>query len=519
MLIAEGSADSASSVHPYFEGSFELLREVAGITDLRTALPRVSTIVNRMLPHDAVRLACFDPAGQPLVDVATGDVPDVTTRVRGTSDDEVLIGDLRTQGLPVNVSADAIARAISNGYRSVLGNSTHIRGQVLQLAFWSKQPLAFQQDDLPLARWIAYHLAIGAGTDQLPLTIRQRSDAGVGTPRLDRPAHRPGDAALLPGHRRVVGDSTEWRDVLRKAGRVASTDATVLISGESGTGKEVIARLIHGSSPRKAGPFIALNCAALPEQLLESELFGHERGAFTGAQLAKPGQIELASGGALFLDEVSEMSLQAQAKFLRVLQEREFQRLGGTRTQKANIRVIAATNKDLRHAVTQGQFREDLFYRLQVFDITIPPLRDRRTDILPLADEFLDEIGRCFRRAPLRLATAVRDLLVAYDWPGNVRELRNALERAAILADGDTIEPEHLALADSRRPPDARNSNDLSRVERQTILHVLREVRWNKSKAAKRLGLSRTQLYGRMRRYALHAVETDERTARDETSV
>ena len=179
----------------------------------------------------------------------------------------------------------------------------------------------------------------------------------------------------------------------------------MLITGESGTGKEVVARFIHAASARKSGPFVALNCAALPEQLLESELFGYERGAFTGAHQAKPGQVELASGGVLFLDEVSEMSLSAQAKFLRVLQEREFQRLGGTRLLKANIRVIAATNRDLRKAVERGDFREDLFYRLGVFDIRIPPLRERPNDIVPLSETFLQEIGRSFGR-PAALADA-----------------------------------------------------------------------------------------------------------------
>src|ERR1700682_1392936 len=183
-----------------------------------------------------------------------------------------------------------------------------------------------------------------------------------------------------PGER-AVGASDVWKDVMRRAALVAPTDATVLLTGESGTGKEVIARFVHRASMRRRGPFVAINCAALPEQLLESELFGYERGAFTGAQQAKPGQIELAAGGVLFLDEVCEMSLSAQAKFLRVLQEREFQRLGGTRSIKANIRVIAATNSDLRHAVERGTFRDDLYYRLQVFDITLPPLRERRCDI------------------------------------------------------------------------------------------------------------------------------------------
>ena len=197
-----------------------------------------------------------------------------------------------------------------------------------------------------------------------------------------------------------------------KATQVAPTDTTVLITGESGTGKEVVARFIHAASARRNRPFVALNCAALPEQLLESELFGYERGAFTSAQQAKPGQVELASGGVLFLDEVSEMSLSAQAKFLRFLQEREFQRLGGTRLIKANIRVIAATNRDLRKAVERGDFREDLFYRLAVFDIQIPPLRDRPSDIVPLSESFLQEIGRSFGRPPAGLTRDSRNALL-----------------------------------------------------------------------------------------------------------
>ena len=251
--------------------------------------------------------------------------------------------------------------------------------------------------------------------------------------RIDAAVPRVLDHPTTGTHLRIVGESVEWRGVLRDATQVAATDTTVLITGESGTGKEVVARFIHAASPRRNRPFVALNCAALPEQLLESELFGYERGAFTSAHQAKPGQIELASGGVLFLDEVTEMSLSAQAKFLRVLQEREFQRLGGTRLVKANIRVIAATNRDLRKAVERGSFREDLFYRLGVFDIPIPPLRDRASDIVPLSDSFLQEIGRSFGRPAAALTREARAALLQYEWPGNVRELRNVLERAAIL--------------------------------------------------------------------------------------
>lgn len=299
----------------------------------------------------------------------------------------------------------------------------------------------------------------------------------------------------------MVGRSEEWHEVLRKAAQVASTETTVLLSGESGTGKEVVARLIHSASNRKDGPFVALNCAALAEPLLESELFGYERGAFTGAHLAKPGQIELAAGGVFFLDEVSEMSLSAQAKFLRVLQEREFQRLGGTRVQKANIRVIAATNRDLGKALERRAFRQDLYYRIHVFDLRLPPLRDRKDDILILSQAFLEEIGTSLRRPPAGLTASAKSALLGYDWPGNVRELRNVLERAAILSDGAPITAQLLSLGAGRAV--AAALTDLTIVERRTIEQVMRDTGWNKSRAARRLGLSRTQLYGRLRKYVL----------------
>jgi transcriptional regulator with GAF, ATPase, and Fis domain len=305
----------------------------------------------------------------------------------------------------------------------------------------------------------------------------------------------------------VIGQSPPWRHVLRQAAQVAATDTTVFLQGESGTGKEVVARFIHRASPRRNGPFVAINCAALPEQLLESELFGYERGAFTGANLPKAGHIEVASSGVLFLDEVSEMSLTAQAKLLRVLQEREFQRLGGTRVVKANVRVIAASNRDLQSAVTESRFREDLFYRLRVFDIYIPPLRERRGDIPLLTDAFLQAFSRSTGCSSVGLTADAQDMLSQYEWPGNVRELHNALERAAILCEGGPITAEHLSLrgpgvaAPKRRPilPD---------VERRAIEQALHETAWNKSKAARRLGITRTQLYGRLRKYGLEAAPT-----------
>lgn len=303
------------------------------------------------------------------------------------------------------------------------------------------------------------------------------------------------------GTSRAIGQSPEWRQVLRNASQVARTDTTVFLQGESGTGKEVVARYIHRASPRKNAPFVAINCAALPEQLFESELFGYERGAFTGAQQAKPGQIELASTGVLFLDEVSEMSPMAQAKLLRFLQEREFRRLGGTRLVTVNVRVIAASNRDLQRAVTDGTFREDLFYRLRVFDIYIPPLRERRSDIPVLTRAFLRDFTRSSGCASAGLTPDALEMLGQYEWPGNVRELHNALERAAILCGGGPITTEHFCLQ-PRTFVARRQPVNLGDIERRAIEQALRETDGNKSKAARKLGLTRTQLYGRLRKHA-----------------
>jgi transcriptional regulator with PAS, ATPase and Fis domain len=379
---------------------------------------------------------------------------------------------------------------------------TRARDQAMGLGFWSKRPQAFERGDVGVARRIADHVALAVSHEQLAEAARQVAEARARAERLEsRVQTLAEELELKAGHGRVVGQSPEWLEVLKKATQVATTDTTVLLGGESGTGKEVVARFIHRASARHSGPFVALNCAALPEQLLESELFGYERGAFTGAQQAKPGQIELAAGGVLFLDEVSEMSPSAQAKFLRVLQEREFQRLGGTRLLKANVRVVAATNRDLRKLVEQGNFREDLYYRLQVFDIRLAPLRERRADILPLGDAFLQEIARSFGRPPAGLTRDAKDALLRYDWPGNARELRNALERAAILCEGGLITAQHLALQQPTSLPRSSSTTNLNTVERETIAQVLRDCHWNKSKAAQRLGLSRTQLYVRLRKY------------------
>ena len=497
MLVMEKRAGDRPDLQgAYFDGSLELLRELAVMNTLDAALPRLSAIVSKMLPHDALRVACFDRRGQ-LTHASTANLPDMPT----SEGEEVIIDDLCTRAVGPSAACHATARLVSAGYRSVLGVSAGAPEPQVRVTFWSKQPLAFTRAHVPLARRIAAHLGLRASSSrELDNATHNGDDHRADS--LEASVQRGVDHLKAATRRQVVGESPEWRAVLRKATQVASTDTTVLVTGESGTGKEVVARFIHAASSRRDRPFVALNCAALPEQLLESELFGYERGAFTGAQQAKPGQVELASGGVLFLDEVSEMSLSAQAKFLRVLQEREFQRLGGTRLVKANIRVIAATNRDLRNAVERGTFREDLFYRLSVFDIQIPRLRDRPADIVPLSEMFLQEIGRSFGRPPAALTREARQALLQYEWPGNVRELRNVLERASILCEGGFIDVDHLTLQPAARS--SRNdTTDLNALERTTIAKVLQECRGNKTKAARRLGLSRTQLHWRVRKYGL----------------
>lgn len=303
----------------------------------------------------------------------------------------------------------------------------------------------------------------------------------------------------------IVAESPGMRQALHLARQVAPETTTVLLTGESGTGKEVVARYIHRLSPRTDGPFVAVNCAALAETLLDSELFGHEKGAFTGAVQSRPGRFELAHGGTLFLDEVGEMSLALQAKLLRVLQERRFERVGGTRTLEVDVRLIAATNRDLRTAMEERTFREDLFYRLNVFPIHLPPLRERREDILPLAEHFFRTLNRRMNRPPRRFSDEARRRLLGSDWPGNVRELRNAVERALIVASSDQVTPEDLPLGTT--PPAAPffepGRTTLAQLERHAILETLRFFEGNRRKTAAALGISLRTLHYRLREYGL----------------
>ena len=322
------------------------------------------------------------------------------------------------------------------------------------------------------------------------------------------------------GAPRIIGEDGKLRHVLQQLHRAAATDATVLLEGESGTGKELFARGLHALSPRADAPFVAINCAAIPDTLLETELFGHEKGAFTGAVGRKMGKFELAHKGTLFLDEIGEMPLGLQPKILRALEEKRFERVGGTQSLLVDVRVVAATNRNLKQRVSERQFREDLFFRLSVFPIQIPPLRERSKDVVILARHFVDRFCRDLNKKPLTLSSSALDELNTYAWPGNVRELQNCIERAVILCDGDTIQPRHLNLS-FRAPAVAApaaspwETIDLSgtmtealrrvtgEVERRKLERALSETAGNKQRAADALQISYKTLLQKLKEYGI----------------
>ncbi|HEY7699457.1 MAG TPA: sigma-54 dependent transcriptional regulator [Vicinamibacteria bacterium] len=316
------------------------------------------------------------------------------------------------------------------------------------------------------------------------------------------------------GFPQIIGEDPALLEVSRALQRAATSDATVLLLGESGTGKELFARALHQLSQRRKGPFLAINCAAIPGELLENELFGHEKGAYTGATSRKLGKLELASGGTVLLDEMGDLPLPLQSKLLRVLQERAFERVGGTSTLTVDVRIVAATNRDLRKAVERGEFREDLYFRLSVFPISIPALRERRGDIPHLARHYVDRFCRAMNKAPIAIPEECLEILRSYDWPGNVRELANALERAVILCDGSRLSPEHLGLdAGAPRLPNgfdltgslaevARRASAMA--EKEKIQTVLEEAAGDRARAAEILQVSGKTLLHKMREYGLH---------------
>jgi DNA-binding NtrC family response regulator len=333
------------------------------------------------------------------------------------------------------------------------------------------------------------------------------------------------ELAQRRGAPQIVGDDPKLKHVSIALHRAAGTDATVLIEGESGTGKELFARALHALSHRNDGPFVAINCAAIPETLLETELFGHEKGAFTGASQRKPGKFELANRGTLFLDEIGDLPLTLQAKILRALEEKRFDRVGGTSSIQVDVRVVAATNRNLKAAVAARQYREDLYFRLSVFPITIPPLRERSDDIRTLARFFIDKYCRDLNKKPLVLSPSAEEEMQRYPWPGNVRELQNCIERAVILTEGGTIHPHHLHLSfrdslpsssDAAAPGDdpwssfdySGSLGDVSRramaaVEKRKVERVMQEAAGNRGRAAELLQISYKSLLAKLKEYGL----------------
>ena len=332
----------------------------------------------------------------------------------------------------------------------------------------------------------------------------------------------------------IIGENKKFRTHLALAKQAAASNVTILVLGETGTGKEVVARAIHGWSPRRARPFVAVNCAAIPKDLLENELFGHEKGAFTGAVKREAGKIEIAEGGTVFLDEIGDMSLSMQSHLLRVLQDQTFYRVGGTQSVHTDVRFVAATNKDLRKAIAQGSFREDLYYRLQVISVTLPPLRERADDIPALANYFISRAGKFGLNKRCSLSANAIRILTDYGWPGNIRELENVLTRAFILAPGTSIEPEHLFLGEAASPtpvstgtpsvPSTPSSTKgyhelMEAYSRWVLEEALKHNDWNQTRAAEELGLQRTyftklirqkQIPGRHPKHSSHDNESSD---------
>ena len=493
---------------------------LASALDVREVFDQVSAISRRVLPHDKMTLGLLsDDRTENRLWAIAGDrswAPE-TYPIPESERAQMELGFQIVRDAETDLPADSSRRAIllGAGLRSSLRVPIRLEGRIVgALSFHATATGRYGDEDVELAGRVADQVALAFSHQRLAEEAKRAEEARRETTRLEARVRALSDELdSRDGFGRIVGASPAWRAILVHASKVAPTETTVLLTGESGTGKEVVARAVHRASARSAGPFVALNCAALPEQLLESELFGYEKGAFTGAYASRAGRLEQAAGGTLFLDEAGETSPLVQAKLLRVLEAKEFQRLGGAKVLKADLRLIAATNRNLHAAIARGDFREDLYYRLSVFEIHLPPLRERPEDILLLTERFLADLSRNVGRPAPGVSRDARELLLAYTWPGNVRELRNALERAVILSEGGLVQAEHLPIAVARNsaarvasaaavelPP---GGLDLDALEKTLVGQALERAKNNRSRAAKLLGLTRAQLYTRLERYGL----------------
>ena len=490
----------------------QMLLEVSSILasnwNVPQVFPTISARIRRVLRQEYAGFSLHDPATDLLVrqsedfPLGRGLLKDAQISPQTSPGGRAL--DARTSMIfsreqLQGFDAEIAKRFLEEGIRSLCCVPLlRPKGPLGVFVLGSTRPNAFHPDDLPLLNQVAMQLAIGIENQRAAIEIdvlQQRLDEEKKYLEGETPSHGP--------FTEIVGESRALKQVLDQVATVAASDATVLILGETGTGKELVARAIHRLSRRQEQPFIKVNCAAIPTGLLESELFGHEKGAFTGAIARKVGRLELADGGTLFLDEVGEIPLELQPKLLRVLQDQEFERLGSTHTIKVNLRLIAATNRDLAGSVANREFRSDLFYRLNVFPIRVPPLRERREDIPLLVRYFVRKLAAQMNRHVETVSKQTMQALAAWSWPGNVRELENLMERSVILSEGMALLVPLWELQSEKLPLSGEPAHTLDTAEREHIIRVLRETQGVVSGpigAARRLGLKRTTLQSKMER-------------------
>jgi len=497
---------------------------IGSAVNLETTLESILRVLSDTLKMDRATLLLYDAASQSLVIKASCGLSEAE-ELRGVyKPDEGVIGQIfRTQSPfvvpdiqsePLFLNRTGARTAVSRDKVSFLGVPVMVKGSpegVLTVDRLFGDEVSFEEDIRflsVLSTLIAQFLTLHREIEKKEAKLVQENES------LKAKLHQ-----LHDGHF-IIGHSKPMQEVFSVIDKISKSNATALLLGESGTGKELVARAIHESSDRKKQPFIKINCAALPETLLESELFGHEKGAFTGAHAAKPGRFELADGGSIFLDEIGEMPLSLQAKMLRVLQEKQFERIGGTRTYVVDVRIVAATNVSLEDAVSQGNFRADLFYRLNVVPIVLPPLRERKEDVPLLFSHFLQKSNQRNGKE-LKITSDLLDFLMAYSWPGNVREMQNLVERMVILAEGDRITVTDLPINIRRSEPfPASNNNhfDISRppvqnvvagkkslveIEREEVKAALQRNGWVQVRAARELGLTQRQIGYKIKKYGL----------------
>jgi transcriptional regulator with GAF, ATPase, and Fis domain len=493
--------------------------------NFKESFEQVATAVRPILDFDRMGVGLLGKSGRDMEFVGKVDdqpgieeparipLEDVSFSARVEAGESVLIRDARVE---LDLTRPGDRRMIERGNRSCLSVPLWFCEDVGGvLCFAKRQPGWYDGSDVEIANAIAAQVVVALQHQRIAeeQTHRARLEGRARQleQRLTTLRQELGDRY---GFDRILGRAPAFQEALSRSAKVAPAETTVLLTGESGTGKELVARAIHHASQRADGTFVAINCAALPETLVDSELFGHEKGAFTGADKQKPGRFEQAAGGTLFLDEVAELPPGVQAKLLRVLQEREFQRVGGTATLRADVRLITATNRDLAQAVEQGTFRADLFYRLNVFRVHLPPLRERGEDILLLAEHFVQELAPKLGKGNGGLSRDARAALLAHPWPGNIRELANAIERALILAEGGLLTAAHFGLDGAREQRLKAASGQavepsapagLAALERRAIQAALEQTKGNKTQAAALLGITRTKLHTRLKRFGIAA--------------